>query len=69
MSVKKKFLLRLDSALFEDLSRWAADDLRSVNAQIEFLLTEAVRRAGRNAAQRREGMRQRGDSDGGSATG
>lgn len=47
MSEKKKFLLRLDERLFSALERWAADDLRSINAQIEFLLTEAVRNTGR----------------------
>jgi len=43
MSEKKKFLLRLDGPLFAALEKWAADDLRSVNAQIEFILTDAVR--------------------------
>jgi len=46
MSEKKKFLLRLDEALFAALEKWAADDLRSVNAQIEFLLAGAVRKTG-----------------------
>ncbi len=43
----KRFLLRLNPALFEVLRRWADDDLRSINAQIEYLLTEQARRAGR----------------------
>jgi len=47
MSEKKKFLLRIDPDLHEALERWAADELRSVNAQMEYLLTEALRRAGR----------------------
>jgi hypothetical protein len=47
MSEKKKFLLRLDPELYAALEKWAADDLRSVNAQMEFLLMEAVKRAGR----------------------
>lgn len=47
MSEKKKFLLRLDEELYGALEKWAADDLRSVNAQIEFLLTEIVRQSGR----------------------
>ncbi len=47
MSEKKKFLLRLDSDIYTALEKWAADDLRSANAQIEFLLTDAVRKAGR----------------------
>ncbi len=47
MTGKKRFLLRLDSDLYAMLEKWAADDLRSVNAQIEYLLTEAGRKAGR----------------------
>jgi hypothetical protein len=41
---RKAFLLRLDPALWKDVERWAGDELRSVNGQIEFLLREAVRR-------------------------
>ena len=47
MSEKKRFLLRLDPRLYDLLERWAADELRSVNTQIEFLLREAARKAGR----------------------
>jgi hypothetical protein len=47
MSDKKKFLLRLDAELYDALEKWAADDLRSVNAEMEFLLQGAVRKAGR----------------------
>jgi len=47
MPASKRFLLRLDPRLFEALRRWADDDLRSINAQIEYLLTHDVRRAGR----------------------
>jgi hypothetical protein len=53
MSEKKRFLLRLDADLYEALEKWAADELRSVNSQLEYLLTENVRRAGR--ARRRKG--------------
>jgi len=41
-------LLRLPPELTEELNRWAADDLRSLNAQIEFLLREAVRKRRRD---------------------
>ena len=41
---RKAFLLRLSPELWKDLERWAADDLRSINAQIEFLLRQAVNR-------------------------
>jgi hypothetical protein len=47
MADSKRFLLRLDPRLFEAIRRWADDDLRSINAQIEYLLTEQARRAGR----------------------
>jgi hypothetical protein len=47
MAESKRFLLRLDPRLFDALRRWAQDDLRSINGQIEYLLTEQVRRAGR----------------------
>jgi hypothetical protein len=47
MPEKKRFLLRLDEELYEVLEKWAADELRSVNAQIEYLLKEVARRAGR----------------------
>jgi len=38
----KKFLLRMDEKLWNDLNRWAKDELRSVNGQIEYLLRQAV---------------------------
>lgn len=40
---RKAFLLRIPEDLWKDLEKWAADDLRSINAQIEFLLRQAVR--------------------------
>ncbi len=47
MKEKKRFLLRVDADLYEALEKWAADDLRSVNGQMEYLLTDAVRHANR----------------------
>ncbi len=47
MSEKKAFLLRTDPALLDALQRWADDDLRSLNAQIDFLLRAALAKAGR----------------------
>jgi hypothetical protein len=47
MSERKRFLLRIDERLYAALERWAADEMRSVNGQMEFLLTDAARRAGR----------------------
>lgn len=47
---RKNFPLRISPDLYAALERWAADDLRSVNAQMEYLLTQAVRQAGRAKA-------------------
>ena len=47
MAERKAFPLRIDSAVLEGVQRWANDDLRSLNAQIEYLLRESLRRAGR----------------------
>ncbi|MGW6402763.1 hypothetical protein [Streptomyces sp. NPDC055134] len=44
---RKQVLLRLDPLVYEALARWAGDDLRSANAQIEFLLRRALAEAGR----------------------
>ncbi|MCC7032645.1 MAG: hypothetical protein IT179_07395 [Acidobacteria bacterium] len=50
MAERKSFLLRIDPKLLEAVQRWANDDLRSLNAQIEFLLRRALREAGRAPA-------------------
>lgn len=47
MVERKKLLLRLDPAVYEAIARWAADDLRSINAQIEYGLRLALKHAGR----------------------
>ncbi len=47
MSERKSILLRLDPAVHDALARWATDELRSTNAQIEFLLRRALADAGR----------------------
>ncbi|NNE43291.1 MAG: hypothetical protein HKN12_03710 [Gemmatimonadetes bacterium] len=44
MPKKKAFLLRMQPELWDEVSRWAADEFRSVNGHIEFLLRDAVRR-------------------------
>jgi len=46
MAARKSFLLRIDPALFAELERLAQTDLRSVNAQVEFLLRDAMARRG-----------------------
>jgi len=49
---RKAFLLRLSPELWKELERWAADDLRSINAQVEFLLRQAVARRKGQAPQK-----------------
>ena len=65
MTERKSILLRLDPAVHDALARWAADELRSTNAQIEFLLRRALAEAGRlpdrAAAMRRPGRPPRED--------
>ena len=51
---RKRVLLRLDPAVHAAIAKWAADELRSVNAQIELLLRDELRRAGRMPGEARE---------------
>lgn len=57
MAERKQFLLRIDPQLWAELEAWAADDLRSVNGQIEYILREAVRK--------QRGARRKGQDDAG----
>jgi hypothetical protein len=47
VSDKKSFVLRIDTDTYKALEKWAADDFRSVNGQIEYLLDKALKDAGR----------------------
>lgn len=47
MAARKSFALRIDAKTFAAMQRWAKDDLRSLNAQIEFVLRESLRKSGR----------------------
>ncbi|MFT4153585.1 Arc family DNA binding domain-containing protein [Parafilimonas sp.] len=49
MSDKKSFILRIDTGTYALLEKWASDDFRSVNGQIEFLINNALIKAGRKA--------------------
>ncbi|HEY6555223.1 MAG TPA: Arc family DNA-binding protein [Vicinamibacteria bacterium] len=53
MADRKAFLLRIDPGVLEALQRWANDDLRSLNAQIEFVLRRALQAEGRVKTQDR----------------
>jgi len=66
MSERKSILLRLDPAVHDALAKWAADEMRSTNAQIEFLLRRALGDAGRmpdHARQMRRPGRPAADQD------
>jgi hypothetical protein len=52
MADRKPFLLRVDRDLLDEIQRWADDDLRSLNGQIEFLLRRVVQESGRGGAGR-----------------
>lgn len=47
MAAKKSFVLRIDEATFEALEKWAADEFRSVNGQLEWIIAKALKEAGR----------------------
>ncbi len=60
MADRKAFLLRVDPAVYEALQAWAADDLRSLNGQIEYQLRQALRDARRLADKDKDEPRDRG---------
>ncbi|MDP9847108.1 hypothetical protein [Streptosporangium lutulentum] len=51
MAERKKVLLRLDPAVYDAIAKWAADDLRSINAQLEYALRLALKGLGRDPRQ------------------
>lgn len=55
MANKKSYLLRIDPELFEAVQRWAADELRSANGQLEFIVRQALKDAGRLPSRERTG--------------
>ncbi|NLB51327.1 MAG: toxin-antitoxin system HicB family antitoxin [Syntrophomonadaceae bacterium] len=52
MAGKKSFLLRMNPKLYEAMEKWAADEFRSVNGHIEYILREAALRSGRLGAKK-----------------
>ncbi len=57
MTDRKSFLLRIDPDVLDAVQRWANDDLRSLNGQIEFLLRKVLKQEGRLTEQRRDNDR------------
>ena len=62
---KKSFLLRVDPEIMAALQRWADDDLRSLNGQIEYLLRQALRQSGRKIKAPSLDAAEEGHKDGG----
>jgi len=56
MSDKKSIIVRIDPRKLKAIEKWAADELRSTNAQIEYLLDQALRKAGRYKGNREEAI-------------
>lgn len=54
MAKKKSFLLRIDPEVYDQLQRWADDEFRSVNGQIEFLLRNALKKSGRDNGKKKD---------------
>jgi len=52
MAAKKSFVLRIDDATYAALEKWAADEFRSVNGQLEWMITRALKEAGRSPKSR-----------------
>ena len=62
MATRKSFALRIDAKTLEAMQRWAKDDLRSLNAQIEFVLRGSLRKVGRLPKQASDADQSNGDS-------
>lgn len=59
MAAKKSFVLRMDEATYAALEKWAADEFRSVNGQLEWLIDKTLREAGRSPKQRKDNTAQK----------
>jgi len=60
VAAKKTFVLRVDEDVYKALEKWAADDFRSVNGQIEFLIDAALKKAGRKKESKDTGKEKQG---------
>lgn len=68
MAARKQYPLRIDPVVWHAIEKWAADDMRSANGQVEWILRQALRQAGRLPAERErardESPRRRGPAEG-----
>jgi hypothetical protein len=69
MAARKQYLLRIDPDLWAEVEKWAADELRSVNAQVEYILRDAVRRRGRGGDSTQNDAGPRGAKNGDRSSG
>lgn len=63
MAKRKQYPLRIDPTVWEAIERWAADDMRSANGQVEWILRDALRRAGRLPVHPSHAAEQRSESE------
>ncbi len=64
MTVKKAFPLRINEDIWQAVRRWSDEELRSVNAQIEYVLRDALRKAGRMPSEQSQRQKAPGDQEG-----
>ena len=64
MAKRKQYPLRIDPTVWEAIERWAADDMRSANGQVEWILRQALRKAGRLPAGGKADANGKGEDDG-----
>ena len=62
MSTKKSFVLRLNAEMYESLEKWAEDEFRSTNGQLEWIISEALRKAGRLKKTKEERLKNKDDN-------
>ena len=55
MAAKKNFVLRIDEDVYKALEKWAADDFRSINGQLEWIIDKALKESGRNPGGKKKG--------------
>lgn len=64
MAAKKTFVLRIDPEVSNALERWAADEFRSMNGQIEYILSQALKKAGRIPSKKKGSDKQKNENEG-----
>ena len=63
MSAKKNFVLRVDEEVYKAIEKWAADEFRSVNGQLEWIVAKSLKEAGRTAKPKHRKEEESGNED------